>query len=300
MAQVTRRDTLLFGGSALATLTLPSCTGSPKTYPTGPITGHLIDAHCHIFNGTDLPITTFLTRLAVPKYDPQSCDIGPKSDLRSFGTIDDPDGLEALIELIVSILLSAAPTAMEELARLESDQNGTVESETARVKARALNGLADFLGEPPEAEPSLRALRRKTLRETLWHEAEPAPGIRALSRMTNRQAAAGLLDSPGTFGTLFSRVRLFFRSRESLARELVNLSRHWERQPLMLIPLMVDYTHWLGQTTDCGFHPSRSGRRLRRTFPPLARSDPRDGPVRPPPRGLLAVRQAQPLPHARV
>lgn len=45
---------------------------------------------------------------------------------------------------------------------------------------------------------------------------------------------------------------LFFRSRQSLAQELIRASDSWGRPPLMLVPMMVDYAHWLGQTTRKG------------------------------------------------
>ena len=251
MTPFSRRDTLRLGGGALAAVAMPGCTGRPGTYPVGDVTGQLIDVHCHVFNGTDLPITTFLTRLALPSYDPKRCQLGPLSEIRSLGTIDDPDFIESVIELVVALLLSATPTAREELARLQRNQNGSAASDRARVRSLALDRLTDFLAEPPSVQASARANRMDRLRDTLWQEAGQTAKDLAARSTSARQAARRLLTSPGKFEAIFNWTKLFFRSRQSLAQELVAASRSWGREPLMLVPLMVDYTHWLGQTTDC-------------------------------------------------
>ena len=48
-------------------MSLPGCGGTRPKLPPAPTTGQLIDVHCHLFNGTDLPITRFLTRVALKK-----------------------------------------------------------------------------------------------------------------------------------------------------------------------------------------------------------------------------------------
>lgn len=248
----TRRESLRLGGGALAALNLPGCADIDPKPPPQPVTGNLIDVHCHLFNGTDLPVTTFLTRLVLPSYDPRTCPLGPKPGFRSSGTIEDPDLVEALIAEIVVWLLRDTPNACEELASLKRDQISTVTSERSRVRSLTRDRLADFLAQPPEPAISRRADTSNQLRDALWHEAGITSGDLTLRSKTNRRAASALLDSPGQYGTLLRWIPLFFQSRQSLAQELAGLSRSWGRQPLMLVPLMVDYAHWLGQTTSKG------------------------------------------------
>lgn len=243
-----RRRTLRLAGAALAASALPGCASRPVLQDRPP-TGHLIDAHCHLFNGTDLPITTFLTRLALPRYDDPDCDLNPDT-LRSL-TVEDPTFVESLIELIVDLLLDGAPTAQEERALLEGDHTTTEASEKRRVLTRTERKLSDFLDGTTADADTPRALRDASLREALWQEAKAAAadGPRALS---TRDAATALVSSHRLGGRIIRWVMLFFRSRQSLAQELVRMGNSWGRPPLMLVPMLVDYAHWLGQTTRKG------------------------------------------------
>lgn len=250
MVPLSRRETLRLGGGALAASALPGCGNPRPDYAKGPQSGTLIDAHCHLFNGRDLPITTFLTRLALPSFAEKVCDIKPDS-VRSL-TIEDPSIAEALIKLMVDWLLCATPTARQERDRLDRNHTSTADSDKARVYRRTERNLAAFLDKArPGAKPA-RALPEDRLRDALLQEAAGPLGARGLRTLSSRQAAKALLTSPGPYGALMRWVALFFRSRQSLAQELATASGLWGRKPLMLVPLMVDYAHWLGETTSKG------------------------------------------------
>jgi predicted TIM-barrel fold metal-dependent hydrolase len=258
MFPLSRRDTLRLGGGALAASALPGC-GTPRPeYPNLPQTGLLIDAHCHLFNGRDLPITTFLTRLALPSHQ-EKCDLN-RQDVRSL-TIEDPSLAEALLKLMVDWLLGAAPTARQERDHLERDHTTTAASDGARVRRRTVRNLAAFLDETPPDIQIARALPEVRLRDALLQEASAGLGTnslrtKGLRTLPPREAAKALPNSNGTFGALIRWAELFFRSRQSLAQELAVASNGWGRKPLMLVPMMVDYAHWLGETTSKGssFH----------------------------------------------
>lgn len=250
MASWSRRDTLRLGGGALAASALPGCGASRPQYPESQATGFLIDAHCHLFNGTDLPITTFLTRLVLRFYDEPRCDLRPGS-LRSL-TVEDPDLAEELISRMVAWLLRHTPTARQELDLLTRDHTTTASSESNRVRRITEQQLAAFLGEGRSATPGVaRTTRSDRLRDALWQEAAGDLAPRGLRTLSSREAAASLLRSTGEKGSLMRWIELFFRSRQSLAQELVDACKGWGRPPLMLVPLMVDYAHWLGETTQC-------------------------------------------------
>ena len=249
MGQWSRRTALGLGGAALAASTLLGCATRPKYQDTAP-TGHLIDAHCHLFNGTDLPITTFLTRLALRQYDETVCDLNP-DQVRSL-TVEDPTFVESLIDLLVRLLLGSTLTARAERALLEGDHTTTEDSEKLRVLNLTERKLSDFLAEPPAAAATPRDQRDASLRKTLRQEAEDTANPDGLRTLSTRDAAKALVRSPHRGGKIIRWAMLFFRSRQSLAQELIRASGSWGRPPLMLVPMMVDYAHWLGQTTRKG------------------------------------------------
>lgn len=212
--------------------------------------GFLIDAHCHLFNGKDLPITTFLTRLALRQYDDPDCDLHPES-FRSL-TVEDPTFVESLIDLLVRLLLGDTLTASEELALLEGDHTSTADSDKARVLNLTERSLAAFLDQTSSVTATARDLRDADLREALLREVQETTETDGMRALSTRDAAAALIRSTGTGGQIIRWAMLIFRSRQSLAQELVRASGSWGRPPLMLVPLMVDYAHWLGQTTQEG------------------------------------------------
>ncbi len=250
MIPYSRRDTLQLAAGALAASALPGCEPSRPNYQIGAIDGPVIDAHCHLFNGRDLPITTFLTRLVVKSYDDAVCDIASQA-LRAR-TIEDPTLIEAIIEKLVEWLLDDTPTALQELARLRRGVTTTATADQARVRDTTETRLTAFLDEDQATLTSARVQRDTRLRDALRDEASAASAAKGLRAASTRQAAAALLDGGGTFAALIRFLWLFFRSRESLAQELAIASQSWKRDPLMLVPLMVDYAHWLGQTTTKG------------------------------------------------
>jgi predicted TIM-barrel fold metal-dependent hydrolase len=250
MGPWSRRKTLQLASAALAASALPGCASRPAYKDIDP-TGHLIDAHCHLFNGTDLPITTFLTRLALRQYDDPDCDLHPDS-FRSL-SVEDPTFVESLIDLLVRLLLGNTLTAREERALLEGNHTTTEASEKARVRSLTERKLATFLAEPSVAPATARDFRDASLRDALRQEAEAAVGnANGVRTLSTGDAAAALVRSGGPGGKIIRWVMLFFRSRQSLGQELIRASGSWGRPPLMLVPMMVDYAHWLGQTTQPG------------------------------------------------
>lgn len=249
MGSWSRRKTLRLAGAALAASALPGCTAR-REYQDNDPSGHLIDVHCHLFNGTDLPIATFLTRLALRRYDDPDCDLHPMT-FRSR-TVEDPTFVESLIDLLVRLLLDDTLTARQERLLLEGHHTTTEASEKARVRNLTERKLSAFLAEIPAAPATARALRDANLRDALWQEARDTTNTDGPRALSTRDAAAALVRSSGLGGQIMRWVMLFFRTRQSLAQELVSMGKSWGRPPLMLVPMMVDYAHWLGETTRHG------------------------------------------------
>jgi hypothetical protein len=57
------------------------------------------------------------------------------------------------------------------------------------------------------------------------------------------------LAGDGLYGRYLNWIGLFLRSRASLANELARATKGNGREPALLVPLMVDYAHWLGEDT---------------------------------------------------
>ena len=75
--------------------------------------GTSIDAHCHVFNASDLPAVRFIRYVFLEKY--------PETDRVQLLDVHDPDVLDRLLELFVKILgANRAPTAAAETAVLDA------------------------------------------------------------------------------------------------------------------------------------------------------------------------------------
>lgn len=126
----------------------PVCPNDPMvSHPAGPLT---IDAHCHVFNGTDLQVKAFLSRVAVK----QDGALGFASN--------------ALGSLLENLAWEYAPTGDEELVKL-GEVATALQTCTTAGYARSVEGLKqdgytrgrkqlqDAVGKTPE----FRSLRDK-------------------------------------------------------------------------------------------------------------------------------------------
>lgn len=94
---------------------VPTCPSVPDiSLPSGPLT---IDAHCHVFNGTDLQITEFFSKVAVQ----QDSALGA--------------GARVLGSLLQELAWSVAPGGQEELAELGKIRDALASCSEARLQA---------------------------------------------------------------------------------------------------------------------------------------------------------------------
>lgn len=70
--------------------------------PPVPLPQSLIDMHCHVFNGSDLPAINFIRRVITQAYS------------------DDPDAISFGLGLFISLVAGRAPTAETELADIQA------------------------------------------------------------------------------------------------------------------------------------------------------------------------------------
>ncbi|PDS69870.1 amidohydrolase family protein [Rhizobium phaseoli] len=238
-------------GAAFST----GCTSDDAT-PNAPGKGQLlIDAHCHVFNASDLPTTRFLRQVVFENYPEQS-----------FSTMGvwDPDAIDVAIELALRLLgTNKAPDADQEIGVLT---NKLQPKETAanRDEARkaAIEDMAHFL---VEIDARSR-IRDSATMDTSGADTVPpsngeakfldfiignAPGARRLNAVTPltlieaRAASRRAFIDRGMFSRYLDWFSLFRLYRYVLLDQLVADTRRQGFEPVLLTPLLVDYDEWL-------------------------------------------------------
>lgn len=121
-----RRDFL----QHLVVLSTGLTAGCGRIAPAIPGFGQrLIDAHCHLFNASDLPVVRFLRHVVLKLYPEQA-------EVKIAGDVRDKDLVDRLIELAVDWLeIDRAPTADQEIAFLQG-RGGRIESARSYEKSR--------------------------------------------------------------------------------------------------------------------------------------------------------------------
>ena len=67
---------------------------TPEHGPPAAKVSRLVDIHCHLFNGSDIPTVRFIKIVALEHYPRQAAKLD----------IDDPDALDGLVALLTAIL----------------------------------------------------------------------------------------------------------------------------------------------------------------------------------------------------
>jgi len=229
---------------------VPICPQSPEvSFPKGSLT---IDAHCHVFNGTDLQIREFLSRVAVKQRG--ALGAGARllgSVLQALAWSFAPDGEAELAELrdIAQALQACSDgKAGERLASLRQNgyrrgreqlQAAARSSEEFRVlQARSVAGAAPS-GLDADSAAKLDALR---LIESLPEDVDAyhaSKGARALSaRSVGSRSAQGMIDFVlQNFQYRYVSVHDYLRTYNQPGTRVVDL----------LLPSMVDFDWWLAK-----------------------------------------------------
>jgi predicted TIM-barrel fold metal-dependent hydrolase len=221
MRDWTRRGILGALASASA-LVLAGCTRAiargPSTAPPADPPQPLVDAHCHLFNITDLPVASFAQTVLLKDYPGPE---GPTWRQRRLA-----DALRA----IESILARRTPTAAEEARPLRE------QSFVAEQASQALSAADE------------RALREEEMK------AEAADPGRSPPRRPGADISA---EGPGqcergrgpelSVRSVSTWLRNLRGSRSALARELAREQGTGGYAPRLLCPALVDYSNWLGQ-----------------------------------------------------
>lgn len=229
-------------------LALSSISGCATTITPAPAFGAAIDAHCHVFNASDLPVTRFLRYVVLKDYPVQA-------KLRTSG-IQDKDFFDGLIRFAERFFgLNRAPTAKDETGVLSGRENASTRHSDLEVAGKVTTDvLADYL------EEKLTPMRRGDLaslstgdREFIGAVLEAGgSSFRTLATGSSslRQTAASAYASGGQVGTLLRWIRLFTLYRHVLVETLISDARRQGLTLEMLTPALVDFDNWLGQSVE--------------------------------------------------
>lgn len=260
------RRGLLAGASA--TIGLAGCSWPSLRHDGAVATvsarGKLIDVHCHLFNGSDLPTVRFIKTVYLSHYRRQG--------IQTLD-IEDPDVVDALLFMLTWIVgKTRAPTADAEIAVLDR---------RARSDARNLRGPAndeaviaatadviggDGMGVSDDQVPGLAKIQ-----QALFEAAgegglgvSDGPLTRDGAVLVARKAYASKFD----IGNLLRWFALFTRYRFDLADELAGHHAAEGYEAALLCPAMIDYDLWLGENVDASPLPDQvavMGRLARRS-----------------------------------
>lgn len=227
---------------------LPGCAGTAEPFPDIPVEGGAIDIHCHLFNGTDLPVTRFLTQVVLAEHESQ-----PEA-ITAQGGIVDPTLIERLIRLLTRGLLRDAPTAVEETSYLERRAPKREAATLKGARQQVVDRTASFLdqGNRPEGFTAQSGGEEALRQEILLAAGSSPESITPNASVDYQAVAARAVASNSAIGLIARWVALFFRYRHELADELATATRRNGREPRLLVPSMVDYAHWLGEDAVSG------------------------------------------------
>jgi hypothetical protein len=246
-----RRQLLRGGALALGGLLLEGCPWrSPPDQPPAARISGLVDIHCHVFNGSDIPTVRFIKIVAMEHYPRQAAKLD----------IEDPDALDGLIALLTAILgRTRAPSASDELALLGgAGAPRPANASTRQNEAEVIRALEEFnaaaevranggpMPAPPGAPPlTPRAARVITgaLRDAASTVPVPAAPFPAAPASDAEKAYRSETD----LGRYLRWFGLFTKYRYVLADDLAASHRRQGFEPLLLCPAAVDFDHWLGE-----------------------------------------------------
>lgn len=218
---------------------------SPAWSETAPPHPQLIDAHCHVFNATDLPARRFLKIVIGEHYPVQG--VGRLLDL------DRQDVVDHLIELMLIIVgEGGAPTASAEIAVLNGMSPALPRHETPEAaNARAARNAAAYLDQtrdrrtsgPSRGVASVNPVRSAILRAGGIREG----GRRADGTFNSRAVAERAVRSSTDVGAYLRWFGLFTMYRHRLVDALAKIYSDQGVSSVLLAPAIIDYSRWLGQ-----------------------------------------------------
>jgi predicted TIM-barrel fold metal-dependent hydrolase len=233
-----RRDVLK--GLAAASASFPAaCTGSLPG--PSPFRNRLIDAHCHVFNATDLPAARFIRYIFLSQ--------PPEQGTERALAVEDPDFIDGLIALFIALTAGSAPTAREEIEVFDGrrDPDPRIRNAVA-AQETAIERTAAFLAQG--AAPARASVRGEDAVRAAILDAGGMPAEGRLAPPSTEDmtiAARRAFASPSDIGVYLRWFSLYSRYRHDLADQLAGDHDRQGFKSVLLPPAMVDFSRWLGE-----------------------------------------------------
>jgi predicted TIM-barrel fold metal-dependent hydrolase len=217
-----------------------------RTIPSVPAFSDAVDAHCHVFNASDLPAVRFIRRVF----------LGDHSEVKGIQALEvrDPDLLDGLLNLFLRILgANRAPTAKDEIAVLDRRAAARAGNASEVAAGRlAVGAVADYLEERlgPTITldaPSAEGLRDRKLVVAILDAARQGTSLKSQGSVEIRALAAAAYFSLTPIGTYLRWFTLFTLYRNTLVDRLAADAGVQGLRPLLLAPATVDFDRWLGE-----------------------------------------------------
>ena len=222
----------------------PVLRKDPANVPTG-----AIDAHCHVFNASDLSVGQFLRRVVLSEYE-DTVSLPPQPDME-----ESLPGV--LADFITRLLRRLAITAQEEaeaILRGEPSEFGDADAalKDRQILREALGGVETGgapMPEPPGQQPGAEAplvVLPATILEEIGRE------LRAEGLAGPEEAFAlddlvdGLFQSEGRIGRHVRWALLLLKPRRHIVAKLV-ATYGGQGGISLFTPAMVDFTYWLDE-----------------------------------------------------
>ena len=250
---LTRRRLLALIASAWALPALAGCAPQlgDRLRRTGPadLSAGAIDAHCHVFNASDLPVGQFMRRVVLSDYE----------DTVSLPAVPDPEESLSgvLADFITRLLSRSALTAREEAEAIQRgepvESGGANETRQDRQILRELLGGLETGGAPMPPLPGRRPVAEAPL------VAAPGTFVQEIVRELRAEGLAGseeafniddivdaLFQSEGRIGRHVRWALLLLKQRRRIVAELV--ATYGGKNGIALFtPALVDFTYWLDE-----------------------------------------------------
>jgi predicted TIM-barrel fold metal-dependent hydrolase len=226
-------------GATIAQVRSPAWSGQPPARP------QLIDAHCHVFNATDLPARRFLKIVIADRY--------PAQGAARLLELDRQDVVDHLIDLMMFIVGEGeAPTAAAEIAVLQGTSPKLARRETpeaataftARTTAAYLDRRSDGQGRGPSRSAATTDPVRSAI---LQAGGIGEGGRRAEKSLDSRAVAERAVKSATDIGAYLRWFGLFTLYRYGLVDALAGIYSDQGYSPVLLSPAIIDYSRWLGE-----------------------------------------------------
>ena len=250
--QLSRREMLMFA-AALSASGCSTVSTTPFVWPvTGPLNGRpLVDAHCHLFNASDLPAAEFLKDVFTGLHPAPAKE--NFLDYKADGVVD------GLIQLFLDIVGDdRAPPARYEIGVINPGGSGRPVRAAVDLSAAhevTITRLTFYLQKKQRAKQQLQNLKENTLTPDPVFDAVIKAGQRGVAAahadvlaapsaaLAARTAVASSTDI-GRYLRWFSQMTMY---RCQLTEQLSNLHSAQGYAPRLLCPALVDYSEWLGE-----------------------------------------------------